>query len=118
MARIILSHHGLFSGTYYNLSETISIGRAAENTVQLTHDSVSERHARIALELDHHGCQYFVLEDLGSKAGCYLNRKRVKRQRLQHKDLIRIGHVQFTFFNHKELLQTSPLTDTHAKKTA
>ena len=50
----------------------LSIGRAAENTLVLDDDYVSSRHARL---FPHEGA--WVVEDLGSTNGTYLDRTRL-----------------------------------------
>jgi serine phosphatase RsbU (regulator of sigma subunit) len=63
-----------------------TIGRKAENDLQLLSDTVSRQHAEIVFEND---CYYLV--DVGSKRGSYVNDQRVERCALQHQDRIRIG---------------------------
>jgi sigma-B regulation protein RsbU (phosphoserine phosphatase) len=63
-----------------------SIGRKAENDLQLLSDTVSRQHAEIVYEND----AYFLV-DIGSKRGSYVNDQRVERCALQHQDRIRIG---------------------------
>jgi len=63
-----------------------SIGRKAENDLQLLSDSVSRLHAEIVYQDD----SYYIL-DIGSKRGTWVNDQRVQRCELQHLDRIRIG---------------------------
>lgn len=63
-----------------------SIGRKAENDLQLLSDSVSRQHAEIVYQDD----SYYIV-DVGSKRGTYVNDQRVQRCELQHLDRIRIG---------------------------
>jgi pSer/pThr/pTyr-binding forkhead associated (FHA) protein len=53
-------------------ASSVSIGRAAENTLVLDDDYVSNRHARL---FPHEGA--WVVEDLGSTNGTYLDRTRL-----------------------------------------
>ncbi len=63
------------------------IGRGEDNTVRLTERNISRRHARIAREADR-----WVVFDVGSYNGCYVNGARVsQRQDLQHGDLVQLG---------------------------
>ncbi len=63
-----------------------SIGRKAENDLQLLSDSVSRLHAEIVYQDD----SYYIV-DVGSKRGTWVNDQRVQRCELQHLDRIRIG---------------------------
>ena len=63
-----------------------TIGRKAENDLQLLSDTVSRQHAEILFEND-----TFYLIDVGSKRGSYVNDQRIERCALQHQDRIRIG---------------------------
>ena len=64
-----------------------SIGRGEDNTVRLTERNISRRHARIARETDR-----WVVFDVGSYNGCYVNGARVnQRQDLAHGDLVQLG---------------------------
>lgn len=63
-----------------------TIGRKAENDLQMLHDTVSRQHAEIRYEND----GYFLV-DVGSKRGTFVNGQRIERVELQHLDRIRIG---------------------------
>lgn len=63
-----------------------TIGRKAENDLQLLSDTVSRQHAEIVFEND-----AFYLVDIGSKRGSFVNDQRIQRCALQHQDRIRIG---------------------------
>src|SRR5450432_180176 len=64
-----------------------SIGRAEENTVRLTERNISRRHARLAKPNER-----WVLFDLGSYNGCYVNGQRVSEQHeIVHGDLVQLG---------------------------
>jgi len=64
-----------------------SIGRAEDNTVRLTERNISRRHARLTKPSDR-----WVLFDLSSYNGCYVNGQRVnEHQELVHGDLVQLG---------------------------
>ena len=64
-----------------------SIGRAEENTVRLTERNISRRHARLTKPGDR-----WVLADLSSYNGCYVNGQRVSEQHeIVHGDLVQLG---------------------------
>ena len=64
-----------------------TIGRKAENDLQLLHDTVSRQHAEIVFQEDS-----YYLVDVGSKRGSFVNGQQIDRIALQHLDLIRIGN--------------------------
>ncbi|MBP6820765.1 MAG: SpoIIE family protein phosphatase [Acidobacteria bacterium] len=63
-----------------------TIGRKAENDLQLLSDTVSRQHAEIKYE-----DETYYLIDVGSKRGTYINDQRVERCALHHQDRLRIG---------------------------
>jgi serine phosphatase RsbU (regulator of sigma subunit) len=74
-----------------------TIGRKADNDLQLLSDSVSRQHAEILYEND-----VYYLVDIGSKRGTFVNGQQIVRCALQHLDLIRIGgdeEQQITFLD-------------------
>jgi len=68
------------------------IGRQAGATLKIAHASVSRRHAVIEQEGDK-----FVIADLGSRNGTFVNGIPIKRRELQHGDRVGIGELQFVF---------------------
>lgn len=70
-----------------------SIGRDATNAIAVPDGSISVRHARIRRTP-----QGFVIEDIGSRNGTFVNSEKVTEPRqLADNDLIRLGKVIFTF---------------------
>src|SRR4026207_1141416 len=64
-----------------------SLGRAEENTVRLTERNISRRHANLNKDGNR-----WVLTDLGSYNGCFINGVRVgDPQPLEHGDLLQVG---------------------------
>ncbi|MQA86244.1 MAG: FHA domain-containing protein [Streptosporangiales bacterium] len=73
--RKVLVTHGPLSGTSLNLGESpITIGRANDATLVLSDDYASSRHARLFLRDGQ-----WLVEDLGSTNGTYLDRAKVTR---------------------------------------
>jgi putative peptide zinc metalloprotease protein len=63
----------LRDGTRVPVADTVTIGRAPDNTIQLDIPSVSRHHVRIAADSGSP-----QIEDVGSSAGTFLNGKRLK----------------------------------------
>lgn len=83
------------------------LGRTQEAAVWIDSVGVSRRHARISVtEIG------YVLEDLGSKNGTFVNGTRLARpHRLKDGDEIRLGSVQMTF----RTFAAPPSTETEAE---
>jgi hypothetical protein len=74
------------------VSETILIGSAGigEVDINIPHKSVDKKHARIKLE---HG--RYMIKDLHSRNGTFINGKRIKKDRLNHLDKLKVGDIFF-----------------------
>lgn len=72
--------------------EVLSIGRAKDNSIVLADALVSRRHA----ELRKRG-PGFIIVDMGSKNGVYVNNLKVSQEDLAHGDLILIGDAKLVF---------------------
>jgi len=88
---------GQKGGVKYTLSSTITlIGRDPANEIVLADPTVSLRHARI-VQSDGE----FVINDLGSSSGTFVNGDRIVHQTLQHGDHIVVGDAVLLFrFTH------------------
>jgi Nif-specific regulatory protein len=78
-------------------ADEISVGRESTNTIPLSDASVSRRHC--VLRKEDGG---FVLSDLDSFNGTFVNRLPVKQRTLQHQDQITIGDSLFLFVGEEE----------------
>jgi hypothetical protein len=70
----------------------LSIGRAPTNDIELADASVSGEHCRVRPEQG-----VFVLHDLKSTNGTFVNDKRVARQVLREGNVIRVGETKLTY---------------------
>ncbi len=66
----------------------ILIGRSSQAQIQIDHESVSRRHARIIL-----ADQGVSLSDLGSTNGTYINDEPITEQQLHNGDLVKVGRT-------------------------
>ncbi len=74
-------------------SKAFTIGREIDSDVIIPDPSVSRRHAHLRRESNG-----YVLRDMGSSFGCYVNDMRVRRPVvLKNKDRLRLGRVEFEF---------------------
>jgi pSer/pThr/pTyr-binding forkhead associated (FHA) protein len=89
----LVAIHGPLSGQIIYLDEpVISIGRQLSNDIILNDPHVSRNHCLIRSE----GEQY-VIEDLNSANGTYVNGERVTESSLEEESLIQVGTSLFRF---------------------
>lgn len=93
MSRLIVET-GAEAGMVYPVAdEAVTIGRSASSTVQIVDKRVSRHHAVLR-----HNRDSYVVEDLGSKNGTFLNDEPlVGRVKLNHGDRVQIGDTVLTF---------------------
>ncbi len=91
-------------GTMHPLIEDVTtIGRVSANDIILDDASVSTKHARV-----HRTAEGFVMEDLRSRNGTFINSDKVTEKRLLvDADLVRLGKVILTFNLAVEMRQGS-----------
>lgn len=77
----------------FNLDH-IRIGRSADNDLVLDHLSVSRHHAEIRCD---HG--HWVITDLDSANGTYVNGQRITKVPLYHSDTVTVGKLHLHFFD-------------------
>lgn len=73
---------------------TTTIGRAEKNDLHIDNLAVSGNHARIAFESGK-----FIIEDLNSTNGTYINDRRISRQQLFHNAIITVGKHTLLFYD-------------------
>jgi pSer/pThr/pTyr-binding forkhead associated (FHA) protein len=83
---------GTGAQTYTLKPSQISIGRKDTNTIVIQEQTISSNHAQINFE----GGQY-VLTDLNSTNGTFVNGKRITKQALRNGDLVRMGAIEMKF---------------------
>jgi two-component system response regulator HupR/HoxA len=92
-AKLVIAKPGV-PPTEVVIGALTSIGRAPGNTIVLDEPHVSRHHTVVRVS---EGGTYLI-SDLGSSNGTYLNSRRVLLpERLRHRDVIKIGAVTLTF---------------------
>lgn len=71
------------------VDKSYTIGRADDNQLVLDNPSISPRHARILAQN-----QIYMLRDLGSDQGTYVNGHRITQKTLMTGDLVRLGDLE------------------------
>jgi len=97
MAKLILSMDGQVLKEIPLSKERITIGRKAQNDVQIDNLAVSGEHAVIVSIMDD-----AFLEDLGSTNGTMVNGKTVKKHFLQDNDVVELGKYKLKYVVEKK----------------
>ncbi len=77
--------------------DVLTIGRSPQSDLFLDDVTVSRHHARVLLDEGE-----FLVEDLNSLNGTYVNRKRIERHRLSDGDELQIGKFKLAFIEREE----------------
>jgi hypothetical protein len=82
-----------FEGKVFDLSgPELTVGRVADNRIQIEHASVSGHHAVFKLDqLD------YTIKDLDSTNGTRINGERVTQQKLRRNDILRLGNIELLY---------------------
>jgi hypothetical protein len=94
-ALVVRSGGGRTGETFTPQGDRTTIGRSPDCGVFLDDVTVSRRHAAL-VQRDAH----WVIEDLGSLNGTFVNRRRVEAATLEDGDEIQIGKYRLTFLQH------------------
>ena len=94
-ALIVRTGGGRVGETFSPQGERTTIGRSPDCGVFLDDVTVSRRHAAL-VQRD----ERWVIEDLGSLNGTFVNRRRVDAAPLEDGDEIQIGKYRLTFLQH------------------
>ena len=86
-------------------NEKTTIGRAADNAIQIEEAAVSSTHAQVVQQSDPYmeSSTQFFIEDLESTNSTRVNGSKITRQRLFHNDLIEIGYNKFRFVDKSQV---------------
>lgn len=92
---LLVVRSGDQTGEHFTLDDPIvSIGRHPDSTIYLDDVTVSRRHAEV-----HHVGGSYVVRDLGSLNGTYVDQERVEERQLSHGDELQIGKFRMVFFD-------------------
>jgi len=94
--------------------QPLVVGRDDTVCAHVADESASRRHAVILREAEH-----YIIEDLGSQNGTWVDGRRVLAARLYHNAHVLIGRTQFVFLDHQPSAVTmarppQPLPEPHA----
>ena len=93
----LIAINGTSKGSTFPLNEDqISIGRESASTITLSHNSVSRRHCLIQ-----RNGKEFVIRDLDSFNGTFVNGVPINEQTLVHADQIKIGSLALLFLTNE-----------------
>ncbi len=90
--RLVRLDEGAGAAAEIGVEHLATIGRTRQNHIQIDAPSVSRKHAQIALT-----DKGYVLRDLGSENGTFVNGERVVEQPLKDGDHLQFGSVAFLF---------------------
>jgi len=90
---LLVVRNGPNTGATFKLdTASVAIGRHPDSEIFLDDVTVSRRHVVITRDADG-----FLLRDVGSLNGTYVNRKRVDEARLRYGDEVQIGRYRLSF---------------------
>ncbi len=91
---LLVVRSGAQSGSRYSLDGVTTIGRHPDSAICLDDVTVSRRHAEIVLTSGR-----YVVRDLGSLNGTYVNQMRIDDFALEQGDELQVGKYRMVFFN-------------------
>lgn len=82
-----------FAGQVFDLAgPEITVGRVADNKIQVEHASVSGHHAVLRID-----AQDYILKDLDSTNGTRVNGEKIVEQKLRRNDVVRLGNIELLY---------------------
>jgi pSer/pThr/pTyr-binding forkhead associated (FHA) protein len=89
--------------------DKVTVGRLADNTLQIEDASVSSHHAELVLE-----GETYHLHDLGSTNGTFVNGEATTDAILKHGDEVRFGRIETVFSSKEAGTESQPLPESSA----
>jgi pSer/pThr/pTyr-binding forkhead associated (FHA) protein len=112
MLQILLTFNKSVLKVFQSDMAEITIGRNMKNDLHIDNLAVSNFHARIKREQDK-----YVLEDLNSTNGTYINGEKITKYELQDGDIASIGKHSLTFLLDKDLNGARKLSEFEMERT-
>lgn len=106
MPELVLKLGDTVVQTYVFDKETMTIGRSRDNDVVIENLSVSRNHARVRLQEGK-----YVLHDLNSANGTYVNGVKVTKTEVVDADVVAIGKHKLVFANRAAVVEDQMLVD-------
>jgi adenylate cyclase len=103
MAKLVLIHSD-GSRAEFSLGERTTIGRHPDNTIQILDKVISKEHAEVVRVEGK-----YLLRDLDSRNGTFVNQRRIKEVPLKDKDEITLGSTRLVFFAEEKATPSSIL---------
>jgi len=100
----LLKDDGSIAAKWELGERTLTIGRSSAADVQIDDDGLSRRHFMVFREGDD-----FLVKDLNSRNGTWLEGDRAVISRVEHNDFIQAGRSRFLFAAREEGLPVRPL---------
>ncbi len=103
LARLTLKKPDSEKKTFPLIEQEYYIGRQMGNQIHVSDPSISNVHARVFK-----GPEGYVLEDLNSRNGTFINGVRIDRKLLRENDAVRVGNSNFVYNIVYEVKQIPP----------
>ena len=107
MPKLVLLVEGKPANEYPLAGSPVTVGRAADNTIQINDDSVSSHHAELTAEGDG-----FVLRDIGSTNGTKVNAEPLpanQPRKLTGGEVVRFGGIECRYDSEGKRPSSKPL---------
>ncbi|HEV3272150.1 MAG TPA: FHA domain-containing protein [Candidatus Methylacidiphilales bacterium] len=92
MPRLVAQSPEFSRKTFDLAGPEITVGRVADNKIQIEHASVSGHHALLKLDV-----MDYVIKDLDSTNGTRVNGERITQQKLRRNDIVRLGNIELLY---------------------
>lgn len=92
MPRLIVQSQEFIGKVFELNAPSMSVGRVADNALQIDHNSVSGHHAELILEE-----KDYKVKDLDSTNGTRVNGERIAEQKLRRNDIVRFGNIELLY---------------------
>ena len=92
MPRLVAQSQEFVGKTFDLTGQEITVGRVADNKIQVEHASISGHHAILKLD-----GQDYVIKDLDSTNGTRVNGEKVTEQKLRRNDVVRLGNIELLY---------------------